>query len=159
MKKVEIAQAASARCAGLGQAMGAAAGGGGLSGDGLSGLVDELDSLDALQQQALVLEASLAELSGLLEGLGEGIGQGSRWEIGEGGGYGGKGIGLSTVPEHIITSDPLKANKMAKAPTRGQGGPVVASWYFRDEQIKGEAQRESDSAPLRGCGQDILQPA
>ena len=89
----------------------------------------------------LLLEASLAELSGLLDGLGEGMGQGGRWEIGEGGGYGGKGIGLSTVPEHIITSDPLKANKMAKAPSRGQGGPVVASWYFRDEQIKGEAQR------------------
>ncbi len=30
---------------------------------------------------------------------------------------------------------------MAKAPSRSGDGPVVASWYFQDAQVKGEAQR------------------
>ena len=62
LKKVEACQGASARCSGLGQALGGAAGGGGsLSPDVLSGVIDELNSLDAMQQQALLLKASLAE--------------------------------------------------------------------------------------------------
>jgi membrane-bound lytic murein transglycosylase MltF len=48
---------------------------------------------------------------------------------------------LDTVKEHYITSDALKADKMTKAPSRPEGGPPVASWYFKDTQVKGEAQR------------------
>ncbi len=141
MKKVQASQAASASCASLGQALGMAAGAGGLSADGLAGAIGELDSLDAMQQQVIQLQATLTELSGALAGLGQGMGQGDRWEVGEGGGYGGKGIGLSSVDEHRITSDPLAANKTAKAPSRPDSGPAVASWYFKDAQIKGEVQR------------------
>lgn len=140
LKKVEACQGASARCSGLGQALGGAAGGGGsLSPDDLSGVIDELNSLDALQQQALLLRASLAEVSNCLGSLGQGMGGHGQWKIGPGGGQG-DGIGLSTG-EHSITSDPLTANKTAKAPSRAQDGPIVASWYFRDTQVKGEAQR------------------
>jgi hypothetical protein len=141
MKKVEAAQAASALAASLGQAMaGAAGGGGGLASGGLADIIDELNSLDALQQQVFLLQASLSELSYCLGSLG--LGMGDRWDIGPGGGYGGKGIGLSTVDDHIITSDPLTANKMTKAPTRAGEGPVVASWYFKDAQVTGEARRD-----------------
>jgi len=142
LKKVEACQGASARCSGLGQALGAAAGtgqGGGLAPDDLSGVIDELNSLDAMQQQALLLKASLAEVSNCLAGLGQGMGGQSQWQIGPGGGQG-DGIGLSTG-DHSITSDPLTATKTAKAPSRGEDGPIVASWYFRDTQVKGEAQR------------------
>lgn len=142
LKKVEACQGASARCSGLGQALGAAAGtgqGGGLAPDDLSGVIDELNSLDAMQQQALLLKASLAEVSNCLAGLGQGMGGQSQWQIGPGGGQG-DGIGLSTG-DHSITSDPLIANKTAKAPSRGEDGPIVASWYFRDTQVKGQAQR------------------
>jgi len=141
LKRIEAAQAASAQCAGLGQALaGAGGGGGGLLAGDLSGVIDELNSLDALQQQTFLLQASLAEVSNLLAGLGQGMGKSDRWDIGEGGGYG-DGIGLSPADEHIITSDPLTANKMTKAPSRMDKGPVVASWYFKDAQVKGEAQR------------------
>ncbi len=139
MAKIEAGQAASVRCADLGQALAGTAGVGGFSADGLSGIVDELNALDAMQQQVFHLQASLAEISGALDGLGRGMGE--RWEIGPGGGYGGKGIGLDTVDQHIITSDALTANKTAKAPSRPAGGPVVASWYFKDAQVKGEVQR------------------
>ena len=107
--------------------------------DDLSGVIDELNSLDALQQQALLLKASLAEVSNCMAGLGQGMGEQGQWKIGPGGGQG-DGIGLSTGPQ-AITSDPLTANKTAKAPSRADDGPIVASWYFRDAQIKGEAQR------------------
>ena len=140
MKKMEAGQAASARCASLGDAMAAAVGEEGLSMEGLSGAIDELNALDAMQQQVIQLQASLAEISGLLEGLGKGMGKGNQWQVGEGGGYG-PGIGSDPVDDHIITSDPLTANKMERAASRPQGGPVVASWYFKDAQVKGEAQR------------------
>jgi len=142
LKKVQAGQAASALCADLGQALAGAVTGAGLSADGLSGAVDELDALDAMQQQMIQLQVSLAEISGLLGGLGRGISKSGHWEVGEGGedGYG-DGIGLTPGGNHIITSDPLTANKMEKAPSRPEGGPVVASWYFRDAQIKGEAGR------------------
>jgi hypothetical protein len=143
INKVKAGQGACARCAGLGQALGGAAGGGGdLSPDSLSGVIAELNSLDALQQQALLLKASLAEVSNGMACLGQGMGERSgqgQWKIGPGGGQG-DGIGLSTG-EHTITSEPLTANKAAKAPSRADNGPIVASWYFRDTQIKGEAQR------------------
>lgn len=138
MKKVEAGQAASAQCAELGQALA----GNDLSGDGLSAAIDELDALDAMEQQMIQLEVSLAEISGSLGGLGRNLRSG-HWEVSEGGeegGYG-QGIGLKAGRDHVIASDPLTANKMERAPTQGKGGPVVASWYFRDAQVKGEAQR------------------
>ncbi len=139
MKRVEAAQAAASQCSSLGQALAAAAGGsGGLSAGDMTAAIDELNSLDALQQEAFMLQASLAEVSDVLRKLGQGAGL---WEIGEGGGYEGEGIGLDTVKEHYITSDALKADKMTKAPSRPEGGPPVASWYFKDTQVKGEAQR------------------
>lgn len=140
MKKIEAGQAACAQCSSLGQALdGAVAANGSLSAEGLTGAIDELMSLDALQQEAFLLQASLADMANLMGQLGAGMSE--QWEIGEGGGYGGKGIGLSTVDQHMITSDPLTAQKMAKAPSRSDGGTAVASWYFRDTQVKGEAQR------------------
>ncbi|MCX5643292.1 MAG: hypothetical protein NTZ17_01205 [Phycisphaerae bacterium] len=140
INKVKAGQAACARCSGLGQALdGAAGGGGSLSPDDLSGVIDELNSLDAMQQQALLLKASLAEVSNCTACLGQGMGGQGEWKIGPGGGQG-DGIGLSTG-DHAITSDPLTANKAAKAPSRTDDGPIVASWYFRDTQVKGEAQR------------------
>jgi hypothetical protein len=138
MKKVEAGQAASAQCAELGQALA----GSDLSGDGLSAAIDELDALDAMEQQMIQLEVSLAEISGTLGGLGRNLSSG-HWEVSEGGDEGGygQGIGLKAGRDHVIASDPLAANKMERTPTQGKGGPVVASWYFRDAQVKGEAQR------------------
>jgi len=141
MNKMEAAQAAAARAGGLGQALATAAGGSsGLSADSLTGVIDELNSLDALQQQTLLLQVSLTEISDSLAALGLGMGNSGRWDIGQGGGYG-DGIGWTPADQHIITHDALTANKMAKAPSRSGDGPVVASWYFQDAQVKGEARR------------------
>mgnify|MGYP001444998773 CR=1 FL=1 len=140
MKKIEAGQAACAQCSSLGQTLGGAVSPtGSLSAEGLTGAIDELGSLDALQQEAFMLEASLADMANLMGQLGAGVSE--QWDIGPGGGYGGKGIGLDTVDQHMITSDPLTANKMVKSPSRAEGGTTVASWYFRDTQVKGEAQR------------------
>jgi len=139
MKKVEAGQAAAAQCASLGKALAGAAGGSsGLSAGGMTDAIDELNSLDALQQEVFMLQASMAEVSDALNKLGHGAGL---WDIGQGGGYEGEGIGLDTVDQHYITSNALKADKMTKVPSRGEGGPAVASWYFKETQVKGEAQR------------------
>jgi len=139
MKKIEAGQAAAAQCASLGKALAGAAGGSsGLSAGGMTDAIDELNALDALQQETFMLQASLAEVSDALNKLCHGAGL---WDIGEGGGYDGEGIGLDTVDEHYVTSNALKADKMTKAPSQGEGGPAVASWYFKDTQVKGEAQR------------------
>jgi len=133
--KIEASQSASAQCSALGQGLA----GLGAGGDGLADAIGQLDALDALQQQAVMLRVSLEEISRGMGGLGEGMGEG-HWQIGEGGGHG-KGIGLSPG-SHEITSDPLAADKTARASTRSDGrDPVVASWYFRDAPVRGEAQR------------------
>jgi hypothetical protein len=60
---------------------------------------------------------------------------------GANGGGQGEGIGRSSG-EHSITSDPLTANRIMRAPTQGQGNATLAGGYFRGEMlVKGEAQR------------------
>jgi hypothetical protein len=137
--KMEAQRAAAARCAGLGQGLAGLGGGGGFPGGGLADAIDQLDALDALQQQAILLRVSLAEIGQCAGGLGAGL-AGDHWKMGEGGGQG-KGIGLSSGP-HAITSDPLTADAQTRARTRTEGqDPVVASWYFKDAPVRGEATR------------------
>lgn len=132
--RVEAGQGASALCSGLGQSLGAAVGGNGLSADGLSGVLDELNALDALQQQVYALQAGLAEISNGLYGLGEGLRDGD--------GQGPQRFGLSPG-SHEVTSDPLTATRIAKAPSRPDSthAQPVATWTFRDVQVRGEARR------------------
>lgn len=153
MKKMEAGRAAGARCAGLGQALGAAGGAGGLSTDGLSCVIDELNSLDALQQQAFSLQVSLAEIARSMGGLGQGLGAGEGQELWRTGRGGGRQDGIGLAPGlHEITSDPLTANRMVKAPSQPQRdrGPIVAGWTFRDMQVKGEARRAFAQAVQAG---------
>lgn len=140
MNKMQASQAASAQCSGLGQELAGLAMGGGVPGDGLSGAIGQLDALDALQQQAIMLRASLDEISRCAGALGKGMGQG-HWGVGKGGGEAGKGIGLSPG-SHSVTSDPLTAQKTTRSTTRSDGrDPVVATWYFQEAPIRGEAQQ------------------
>ena len=55
MKKMAACQAAQGRCSGLGQAMAAAAGLGGLSGDELGDAIEQLDALGVIASSCLVL--------------------------------------------------------------------------------------------------------
>ncbi len=148
MDKMVASQRASGMCSGLAMAMAACgSGGGGLAGDELVDAIDQLDALEALQQQAILLQASLSEITRAIghlgQGMGQGIGKQGPFQEGDsdriGPGTGGPGIGFGPRDSDTEGQTGTKTTRLDNEP--GQG-PVIASWYFKDIQIKGEAQRD-----------------
>jgi hypothetical protein len=146
MKKMAACQGAQGRCSGLSQAMAAAAGTSGLSAEELGDAIEQLDALESLQQQALMMQAGLNEISRCMsclgEGLGEGLGRQSPWQAGQanrqGSGSGGPGQGFG--PRDGDTEGQT-GNKTTRAKGEAGEGPVIASWYFKDMQVRGQARR------------------
>ncbi len=146
MQKMAACQAAQGRCSGLSQAMAAAAGVGVLSAEELGEAIDQLDALEALEQQALMMQAGLNEISRCMSCLGEGMCDGlggqSPWRPGEsnrrGPGSGGPGQGFGSVASD---TEGQTGNKSTRAKGKAGEGPIIASWYFKDMQIKGQSRR------------------
>jgi hypothetical protein len=146
MQKMAASQMAAGRCSGLGQALAAAGmGAGGLSADELSEAMDQLNALESMQQQALLLEAGLSEISRCIGSLGYAMGPGGQgpWREGIpetiGPGSGGPGIGFG--PRDSDTEGQT-GTQTTRAKNQSGQGPVIASWYFKDAQVKGEARRD-----------------
>jgi hypothetical protein len=148
LRKAAVCRAAGSRCAGLGQAMAACGGGtGGLSGDELAEVMEQLDGLEAMKQQLMLSQASLAEIERAIACLGkgmcEGIGmqgpfmEGLSDRTGPGTGGPGRGYGPRSINEDGETS-----TKKTRVKGKSEDGPVIASWYFKGTQIKGEAKRD-----------------
>jgi hypothetical protein len=148
MKKMAASQMASGKCAGLAQAMAACgAGAGALAADELSDAMDQLNALESLQQQAVLTQAGLREIARCVGCLGNGMGDGpvgqQPWQEGmplsRGRGSGGpaQGDGARDSDTEGQTS-----NKTTRAKNASGEGPVIASWYFKDTQVKGEARRD-----------------
>ncbi len=147
MQKMAACQAAQGKCAGLGRAMAAAgAGAGGLSADELSDAIEQLDALESLQQQAMTMRASLDEISRCMgclgEGMYEGLGGQGPWREGYpnrmGRGTGGPGMGYGS---RASDTEGQTGTKTTRTKNQSNDGPVIASWYFKDTQVKGQAQR------------------
>jgi len=148
LKKAAACRSACKSCSKLGDAMASCgAGSGGLSGDDLAGLMDQLEQLQAMKDDLAAMQASLSEISRCMGCLGEGMceGLGGMGEFREGylnaygAGTGGPGTGYG--PRGIDESGETSTNK-TKAKTKTGEGPTVASWYFKGMQVKGEAKRE-----------------
>jgi len=148
LQKASAFQSASSRCQGLGSAMaGCGAGAGGLSGDELANVIGQLYELEAINQQFMLTQASLAEIERAIAGLGDGMcqgigGQGPFMEgisdkFGPGTGGPGMGYGPRSMDETGETS--MKKTRLKNKPRQG---PVIAGWYFKDIQVTGEAKRE-----------------
>jgi len=147
LRKASAFRSAAGMCSGLGSAMAACgAGSGQLSGDGLAAAIEQLDGFDALKQQLMLTQASLDEITRAIaclgEGMGDGLGAMAPFMEGlsdrSGPGTGGPGTGYGprgTAAEDTSTQRTRLKNK------QGQG-PVIASWYFQESQIKGEAKRD-----------------
>lgn len=148
LQKMAASQMASSKCSGLAQAMAASGSGtGGLSADDLSNAMDQLNTLESLHQQTVLLRASLDRISECMQGLGNGMcngpGKQGPWQAGEprgwGSGTGGPGRGFG--PRDSDTAGQT-ANKTTRLKNASGEGPVIASWYFKDTQVKGEARRD-----------------
>jgi hypothetical protein len=144
LQKMAAAQMAASQCSGLAQALaaGGAGAGGELSADELSGAMDQLDALESLQQQAMLLQGGLNEIAYCIGRLG---GPGGQYPFregpieGMGAGTGGPGIGFG--PRDSDTEGQT-GTKTTRARNEAGEGPVIASWYFKDAQVKGEARRD-----------------
>ncbi|MCU0916657.1 MAG: hypothetical protein MUC88_19160 [Planctomycetes bacterium] len=147
MNKMAASQMAADKCSGLAQAMAACgAGAGGLSADDLSQALEQLDTLESLQQQALLLQAGLDRIAEGIAGLGSGMGYGEGqgpfregWADGMSNGSGGPGQGFGPRDSD---ADGQTGTKSTRTRNTSNEGPVIASWYFKDMQVKGEARRE-----------------
>jgi hypothetical protein len=137
LRKASACRSASSRCAALGRAMAACgAGAGGLSADELAEVMGQLDDLETIRQQLMLTQATLDEISRAIGSLGEGMCQGSN-EFGPGTGGPGRGYGPRSTDETGETS-----TKRVRTKSKPGQGPVIASWYFKESQVKGEAKRD-----------------
>jgi hypothetical protein len=149
LEKARACRLAQSRCANLGKAMGACGGENDLSGEDLAALSEQLSEMESLHQQFKLSQQALAEIEqavgclGQCQGTCDGQGKQGPWAAGSsdrsGPGTGGPGKGYgnrATNESGQTTSEKTRAE--------GQAGPgqVIASWYFKDTQIKGEARRD-----------------
>jgi hypothetical protein len=147
MKKASSCKSACNSCSQLGAAM-ASAGSAGAGGDQLSELMDQLNAMEAMSQQMQMAQASIDEISRAIGCLGKGMCQGggctkpwsagpsNKW--GKGSGGPGKGQGArETADGGKFSTKNTKVTSKTEKP-----GPIVASWYFKGEQVKGNAQRD-----------------
>ena len=147
MKKASVCKSASNSCSQLGQAMAmASAGAGSGSGEQLSELMNQLTAMEAMQMQMDMTQASIDEICRAIGCLGEGMckgggtspwsaGPSNKWGKGSGGPGKGQGFRATADGGQFATKNTKVKNENAKP------GPIVASWYFKGEQVKGDAQR------------------
>ncbi|MDY7011553.1 MAG: hypothetical protein SVV80_12500, partial [Planctomycetota bacterium] len=150
----------SNRASQLGEAMAGCCGGGQLSGDELAELAEQLDALDAIQDDMSLTEASLAEIEAAIALLGEcdcegeGIGCKGPWSAGSalrrGSGTGGPGRGYGARDEDDAGKTALQKTRVKNKPSKG---PIIASWYFKGPQVKGESRRDFTEAVQAGKDQ------
>jgi hypothetical protein len=99
-----------------------------------------------LQQQLMLTQASLDEITRAIACLGEGMGQGLGGQGSfleglsdrYGPGTGGPGVGYG--PRGMAADD--TSTQRTRLQNKPGQGPAIASWYFQESQIKGEAKRE-----------------
>lgn len=143
MDKMAACQGACGLSMELGQALGGVGlGGGNFSGDQLSGAIGQLDALESLQQQAIMLRASLDEISQSVASLGEQMCRGLNQNPRPGELPNPWGVGTEAARRRFENEDLQTATKATRAQSETAAGPVVASWYFKDMQVRGEARRE-----------------
>lgn len=148
LEKMTACRSACGICSSISSAMAACGtGAAGLSGDELAAVIAQLDELEAVRQQMMLTRASLEEIERAIACLGEGLCQcpgcygpfreGLAQRYGSGTGGPGRGYGPRAADEDGQTS-----TKKTRVKSEPQQGPVIASWYFKGTQVKGEAKRE-----------------
>jgi hypothetical protein len=163
MNKLQAARQACRECRGLAEAMERAAGGQGqgLSAEEMAELIDKLGELEGYAAAGEMTEATLEEIEAAIAALGE--------EGGDGEGLSPAGEGIAEVWQRklaLARSGGTKGSPTGQAwrqpeddgsklkPTRDVASPgeytgqgeMIASWYFKGPQVKGEAKKEFTQA-------------
>ena len=136
LQKAAVCQAAQGQLAKLGQALNGAAVDGMFQGDSLGEAIDQLNAVDAMQKKSLLLASSEGECSKCAGSIGQGMAQGM-----PGGQSNPFGIGTETTNSRAPDTHDPTATKTTRVQSKTGEGPVVAGWYFRDTQVKGESRR------------------
>ncbi len=150
LKSAKACRLANSSCRGLGHAMGALGAGlgsGELGMEQLDAMIQDMDLLDAIRQDMEATEAALNTVTSCIGCLGKGSGRGrgtkglfaqGPWKgMGPGTGKHGSGYG----PRDVLDGENAKMKK-THAPTPLSKGKIIASWYMKGMQIKGESRRE-----------------
>jgi uncharacterized protein YlxW (UPF0749 family) len=133
----------------------------GLTPDEMADLVRELSDLDADQLKLAEIEAGLDEVAQAIALLGEGEGEGdqpggkcgggqSPWREGlaleQSQGTGGPGKGEE--PRETGKDDGARVTAKTGVPNTDTGAakPIIASWFFRGEQVKGQSAKDVQDA-------------
>lgn len=140
MKKAQACQSAKNQCSKLGNCLN------GMCAGGLSGkeLAEMLDELEGLEEQLKHMKLSQAECEWAMQRLGQGMCKGLGCNAP--GNKPGRGIGLNPGGDWMADESIGEAAKndiqKTLSPSKTGEGAVIASWYFKGEQIRGEATRE-----------------
>jgi hypothetical protein len=168
-KIIEMARAnlsACKSCRGLSESLSAAASAMASGGandpsamDALAEAADQLSQLEAMNQQLQMTDATLADLENAMKDLWEAEGSCSScggkgcsmcggnkkgpWQAGQSAnrsmGMGGPGQGQGHVSD---VEETATDTKKTRAKGKNNRGPVIASWYIQDQEIRGESVRE-----------------
>ncbi len=155
MQKASACKSAGGKCSAMAQALAGSCSGGSISASELGEMLEQLNELEAMEQQLAAMEASLAEISRAVAGLGEGMceGLGGQSEFSEGMsnryGRGSGGPGRGYGPRDSDSDGETYTSKTV-VKTDPKDGPAIASWYFKDTQIKGEARRDFSEVVTSG---------
>jgi hypothetical protein len=150
MNKMKACRAAGRKCSGLSQAAGMCALGG--NGDMMEAMLSEMNELDAFDKKAKLCRAALHQIDYAKMCIGKGLCQGLCQ------GFPQNGIGTSTAgpgvgPKNTDQYDPAKLDSTRVKGKPGDDVPVIASWYFKDSQEKGQATRELKEVIQSGSDQ------
>ena len=155
MKKLEASRMAANRCSALSKALGCCGAGGEMSADELASAMQQFDDLDSEAKQCKLSEDALAEMDRAIACMGEGMceglgakgpfrsGQSNRYGAGSGGPGHGYGAVDSDTEGQTVTAKTRVKNKT-------QDGPVIASWYFKGDQLKGQARQKFKNVVMAG---------
>ncbi len=143
VQSASACQGAGQRAGQFAQALNAAAAAATMTGDDLAALIGQAAQLGDLADQMQLTEAMIQRLYAAGQCLGQGLGgRGSRqsWAA-----FGRPGRGAGLGPPARTRGTPSEGpapTELSGVRSPNQDGPIVASFYFKGEQIKGEAQRD-----------------
>jgi len=143
MEQAKACQQAGQNCQGLAQALGklgASMSSGELTPVELSELGEMLDALEGMLQEAGLTEASLEEIENAIALLGAGQGdqQGLSLIVNV---DNARGKGQAGGKRPIDESTDVGTTK-TRTKTKTGKGPIIASWYFKGPQVKGESKKK-----------------